>query len=129
MVLGMNSLVFVVVIVSSFLVLCAGAVALAVCICRRDGHRARAPHLQSAQQQPPNAPFPCKCHTSRSPESSTTACQQTVAFHLFTCITNRGLKLLKLGCHNLSKRILWKVIYTVGKNILFQNGLLGCTAL
>ncbi|XP_021914200.1 uncharacterized protein LOC110827133 isoform X2 [Zootermopsis nevadensis] len=57
-VFGMNSLVFVVVIVSSFLILCAGAVALAVCLCRRGGHHARPPHLQSAQQQPPNASFP-----------------------------------------------------------------------
>lgn len=73
-VLGMNSLVFVVVIVSSLLVLCAGAVALAVCLCRSSRHHGRPPHLQSTQQQPPNASFPLQQMYGSNGAGTLTSC-------------------------------------------------------
>jgi hypothetical protein len=82
--LGMNSLIFVVVVVSTVLILCAAIVALAVCICRRDSHQGRPPHLQSTQQQPPNASYPCKSHTycpRSTGENINMIYQPTVAFH------------------------------------------------
>ncbi|KAJ9598477.1 hypothetical protein L9F63_010830, partial [Diploptera punctata] len=72
-VLGMNSLIFVVMIVSTLLVLCAGAVALAVCICRRNSHHGRPPH-QSTQQQPPNASFPLQQMYGSNGAGTLTSC-------------------------------------------------------
>nr|CAD7439115.1 unnamed protein product [Timema bartmani] len=55
-VFGMSSLIFVVVIVSSLLVLCAAIVGVTVCLCRRTGGRP----MQTAQQPPPNTSYPCE---------------------------------------------------------------------
>jgi hypothetical protein len=85
-VLGMNPLIFGVLLVSSVLVLCAGAVALAVCFCRSSRHHVRPPHHQSTmQQQPPNASFPCKSDykiTTLNVAMSRSELQHSIHFHV-----------------------------------------------